>query len=172
MTNGSVWLGRILLAAAAAGLSASGAVDGWAMGAAFGVVILTWSVPRPRQLLGAAGVAFVLCSALIGEVASRIALSGIFNAGFWGGRSGRALAAAVLAGTVLLPVAHAVLLKAGWGRAVLAVVGVALTCVACVAVVPLVGRLSLGSLVVIWQGAYLAFFFIPWPVRHPAFNPE
>lgn len=171
MTNRSVWCGRIVLAMAAAWLSAGGGVDPWIMGAAFGLVILAWTATRPRQLLSLASIAFALCSALICELVSRIALSGSLHASRWGGDSRMALAAAMLAGTVLLPVAHAALLKASWRRAALAVAGITLTSLACVVVVPRLGSLTLGALAVVWQTAYLVFFFAPPPPPRPAFNP-
>ena len=83
-----------------------------------------------------------------------------------------ALAAALLVGTVLMPVAHAALLKATWRRAALAAAGIALTSLACVVVVPRVGSLTLGALAVVWQTAYLVFFFALTPQPRPALNAE
>jgi len=172
MTTRSIWCGRIVLAVAAAWLSARGGIDPWIIGAAFGLVILSWTATRPRQLVSFASVAFALSSALVCELVSRIALSGSFNASRWGGDPRMALAAAMLAGTVLLPVAHAVLLKATWRRAAVAVAGIALTCLACTVVVPRVASLTVGALAVVWQTAYLVFFFAPTPQPRPAFNAE
>jgi hypothetical protein len=103
---------------------------------------------------------------------SRIALSGSFNASRWGGNNRMALGAALLTGTILLPVAHAALLKATWRRAAVAVAGIALTSLACTVVIPRVGSLTLGALAVVWQTAYLVFFFTPTPQPRPAFSAE
>ena len=171
MTTRMVWGGRIVLAAGAAWLSAQGGVDPWIIGAAFGLVILAWAVTSPRELVSLESVAFAVSSALVCQLASWIAFSGSF--GGWGGRQGRtALAAAMLAGTVLLPAAHAALLRASWRRAALATLGIGLTCLACVVVLPRVGSLSMGALAVIWQAAYLAFFFAFTPAPRAAVNPE
>ena len=144
MTTRSVWCGRIVLAVAAAWLSARGGVDAWIIGAAFGLVILAWTATRPRQLASLGSVAFALCSALVCELVSRIALSGSFNASRWGGNN----------------------------RMALAVAGIALTSLACTVVVPRVGSLTLGALAVVWQTAYLVFFFTPTPQPRPAFSAE
>ncbi len=172
MTTRGVWCGRTVLAMTTAWLAARGGVDAWIIGLAFGLVILAWTATRPRQLVSLASLAFALCAALICELVSRIALYGFFHVSRWGGGSRMALAAALLAGTVLLPVAHAALLKAPWRRAAVAVAGITLTSLACAVVVPRMGSLTLGALAVVWQTAYLVFFFAPTPQLRPVFNPE
>ena len=153
-----VWCARLAVALGTAWLSLSGGFDPWLEGAAFGVAVVIWVIPDFRGLSGVRTLAFVASSGLIYEIVFRFAVWTVFHTRTWDKALFGPAGPGLLLGTVLLPVAQAVLLRTSWKRVAVAVPGIALVCVACLLVVPRFTRLSLGMLAVVWQVAYLLFF--------------
>jgi len=133
----------------------------WYVGPIFGVVVLIWHVKSPRELVKLQHAAFVAASTLIYAL-----VVWKYKPAIFGGPDNMAWVVAI--GTILLPVAQTVFLRASWRRALIAIPGVYLTWFL---VAFLYEKLSLtGSWiepimnpVVAWQSAYLVFMLAPRP---------
>lgn len=145
-----------------AGVSADHMSDYWVIGPTFGLVVLVWRSTDVDALLKPDAAAFLAASALIYALVVRLE-KGDFK-----------LEGAVAVGTILLPLAHAWLLKAPWKRAAVAIPGIY---VVWFVLNRALGRLddttAIGqkiaealrdarviNLASIWQAAYLGFMFL------------
>jgi hypothetical protein len=159
MAAALLWAVRVALTFTTAFLSKTGGLEPWAIGALFGLAVLAWGfLPDLRPQTIVRGAAFVAAAAIVNEIVFQIAVWGSFHLPQWDARVPIApVPAAVLTGTVLLPLAHRLLLGTTWRRLAVAVPGIGLTCAACIVFASRVIHLNMGTLAVVWQWAYLMF---------------
>lgn len=147
---------RILVFIVGAWLSSGLAIIGLA-GMVFGFVVIVWHWSFTRKLYWFRWSGFLLLSTLIFILVVRMQDTHIFKAA-------KILDPAILAGTVLILIAHKFLLKASWLRIAIAISGVyAITTLDLwlLSVIPKPSHpdIELLNPVSIWQGTYLLFMF-------------
>ena len=144
-------------------VSAQHMTDYWVVGPTFGLVILIWRSTDIDDLFKPNALAFLAASTLIYALVVRLDKIGDFR-----------LEWAVAVGTFLLPLVHAIILKAPWRRAAIAIPAIY---VVWLVLSHLLGELNDSSgigqkvsealddvrfinLASIWQAAYLGFMFM------------
>jgi hypothetical protein len=161
MKTPAVVVARISIVFLSAWMISQRGFDYWAGGLAFGQIVLAASARRVDDLWSAAGLGFVASSVLIAVAAGSLLMWGYLHVSEWQSYCALPpLPAALMMGTLLLPAAHAALLKASWQRAGLAIVGITLASTLAV----WIASPSLLGLALVWQASYILFMFAP-PLR-------
>lgn len=154
---------KVVVFLVCAWVSAAHMSDYWVIGPTFGLVVLVWRSTDLDTLSKPDAAAFLVASTLIYALVVRLE-KGDFK-----------LEGAVAVGTILLPLAHAWLLKAPWKRAGTAILGIYAvwfllskmlgqlhdTAGTSQKISEALDEVRLINLASIWQAAYLAFMF--WP---------
>lgn len=162
MVTPKLWLAaKIVLFLIGAYLSGQHLESYWFVGPVFGGVVLVWSARTLRDLFTPSSGAYLVASTLIYAFVVQIVLLAPLLGEY-------DVFVGVFVGTVLLPVAHALFLKAAWTRALVAVPGVygSWALVWFIMERLHVEGMPIGTfinLVSVWQAAYLVFMFAPNP---------
>ncbi|MBI4354031.1 MAG: hypothetical protein HY595_02220 [Candidatus Omnitrophica bacterium] len=156
-----VLAGKLAVFVLGAYLSGMWMTSYWCVGPIFGIVVVIWAAGAVRDLISLRSGAFVAASTVIYALVVR--LHTVLFQPFSSHKDYSFLALA--AGTILLPVAHALCLKASWKRVMVAIPGLYASTFAAGWLIevwhldqgPLRGFLFNGASV--WQGLYLLFLF-------------
>ena len=160
-----MWVLRIGAFLACAYISADHMANYWYIGSAFGVVVLVWQETSLKSILRVRNVQFFVASTLIYVLVFVIAMLR---------RHISSLTVPVGVGTILLPLAHSLLLRTPWKRAVIAIPSI-------YAVWMLINsgfewmshsfgeeqfwhllqKSKVANLASMWQAPYLAFMLLP-----------